>query len=247
MAETLEKVRERPIIFSAPMVRAILEGRKTQTRRVLKIITPTGQRVPITSPLERAIVDLGPSDIADGEFHYLSTNGLSGPYRLPAAPGDRLWVQETWARYQTVNHVWRPDGRAFSEVSDGFAGYRADGHDTIEDFRTHVRLMNGCDLEHVEIEGDRWRSPIHMPRWASRITLEVTGLRVERLQEISEEDAMAEGWPGAETDLGFARAKPLQWFSALWDSIHGPGSWDANPWVAAVSFRVLTPPTTGGA
>ena len=87
-----------------------------------------------------------------------------------------------------------------------------------------------------------WRSPLFMPRWASRITLIVTDVRVQRVQEISEDDAIAEGWPGPVTELGFPVAKPLNWYERLWDSINAkrPGcSWADNPFVAAISFRVI--------
>jgi len=174
---------------------------------------------------------------------------LRCPY---GGPGDRLWVRETWAHYQCVDHVRRPDGRSFSEVSDGLAGYKADGFDGIEDFRSHVKLMSGSACEAVEINGDRWRPSIHMPRWASRITLEITGIRVERLHEISFEDAKAEGverrvvcdgWReyGLPPDVEAAGTHPLQSaresYTSLWQSINGPGSWNANPWVWVVEFR----------
>jgi len=161
---------ERPILFSAPMVRAILDGSKTQTRRVWKM--PRG------------------------------CDECRRPY---GQPGDRLWVRETWRSY--------PDGIV----------YRADYRDT--DF---------ADAVHAP-----WRASIHMPRSASRIELEVTGLRVERLQDISEADANAEGvkhslhLPGGR----FAREN----FAHLWWTIHGDESWEANPWVWVVSFVRVKP------
>ena len=211
---------ERPILFSAEMVRAILEGQKTQTRRKMK---PAKAKRP-----KRWLID----DAA--------VNGLVCPY---GQPGDMLWVRETWAHYQTVNHVWRSEGRAFDEVSDGLAGYRADGHDSIEDFRAHVRLMSGCDLEHVIINGDRWRPSIHMPRWASRITLRITDVRVERLQDISEDDARAEGCEPVgwidETDVGMSSYR--EGFTRLWNTINGVGAWEANPWVWVIEFERVKP------
>ena len=159
-------MKERPILFSGEMVRAILDDRKTQTRRVVK-----------PQP-----------EYYDHRWRWLDviascTGSLDERMRSHCPygqPGDRLWVRETWVHYHTVNHRRLHHGGAISEVSDGLAGYRADGHDTIEDFRQHVRLMSGADLEAVEINGDRWRPSIHMPRWASRITLEITAVSVER-------------------------------------------------------------------
>ena len=87
-----------------------------------------------------------------------------------------------------------------------------------------------------------WRPSIHMPRWASRITLEITGVRVERLREISEADVQAEGWtrrPEVSTDPQVHKEAARDWFMDLWESINGPGSWDANPWVWAIEFRRL--------
>lgn len=219
---------DRPIIFSAAMVQALLAGRKSQTRRVLK------EQRHVARPA-----------FVGGRWQWFGTSGaVLGDVLLSYAPGDRLWVREAWAHYQTVNHVRHSDGRAFDQVSDGLAGYRADGHETIEDFCQHVRLMSGCDLEHVVVNGDRWRSPIHMPRWASRLTLLVREVRVQRLQEISEDDARAESCRPAFTDTGDPDAPvcsqpSYRWgFPELWNSIHGPDAWAANPWVAAVSFDV---------
>jgi hypothetical protein len=202
-----------PIIFSGPMVRALLDGRKTMTRR---IPTPTWRKV---------------------------------------APGERLWVRECGARYHTVNHIARQDGRAFSEISDGLFGYRADGHDGIEDMRRHIKVMSDIDLEAIEIENDRWRPSIHMPRWASRLTLAVTATKVERLKSISEEDAQAEGiarlWPiGHSCDTGpnhftisidgasYSRPTAAETFRVLWETLHGEESWEKNPELIALTFTV---------
>ena len=230
-------MKERPILFSAPMVRALLDGRKTQTRRIVK-------------PQPKVIHALhGDASLTTERIFRSGDQRIHCPF---GQAGDFLWVRETWAHYHTINHVRRIDARAFDEVSDGLAGYRADGHDTIEDFRRHVRLMSECDLEAVEINGNRWRPSIHMPRWASRITLEVTGVRVERLQEISEDDAKAEGvepwvigdgWReyGLPPSVEAAGTHPLRSardsFASLWESINGPGSWKANPWVWVIEFR----------
>lgn len=195
----------RPIIFSAPMIRALLEGRKTQTRRLLKPKFPDAvNRVCYTcfTP-DRHISGRG------------SQAGVEWFRKLPFAPGDRLWVRETFAR------AWETDGSGNPATAET-TYYRADG----EPFDSY-EMPDGSVRD-----GIPWKSPIHMPRWASRLTLTVTDVRVQRLQEISEADAQAEGakpFTGAEQSY-------VTDFRRIWNSIHGPDAWDANPWVAAISF-----------
>ncbi|WP_289992068.1 hypothetical protein [Photorhabdus laumondii] len=196
---------EKPIIFNAEMVRAILSGRKTQTRRIFK--QAVGQ-------------------------------GLSVDYKLQCPlfrVGNRLWVRETWAHYQTINYRGCTDGRSFSEISDGLAAYRADGFKSISEMKDHIRLMSECDFECVEVRDDKWIPSIHMPRWASRITLEITDIRVEKLNEISEEDAIAEGVT-AGICPGYENIMHRVAFRELWESIYGPGSFD-DKWVWVIEFK----------
>lgn len=185
----------RPILFNGQMVRAIIEGRKTQTRRIV-------------GNMHQDYVD-----VDDGRGVVGWVDNCTGrevvnyPKRCPyGQPGDRLWVRETWG--QTIEDT---------------VCYRAD--------------------EPMSIV-TRWRPSIHMPRWASRITLEVVAVRVERLQDISEEDAISEGVE----DLPFAYGYPVNGktaladsaesaFKNLWESINGPGSWGENPWVWVIEFR----------
>lgn len=195
---------DKPIIFSAPMVRALLEGRKTQTRRVIKP-QPTGisraERIGGTSRSWR----ISPE-----------SNRCSVDFKSPnIGVGDRLYVREAWTARMT--HGWTiADAR--SRMCQEEILYRADGHDSI----------------------DGWWPSIHMPREFSRLTLTVTDVRVQRLQEISEADAMAEGVDAVTMDdvprqAAMSRRSD---FAALWNSLHGPEAWDANPWVAAYSFTV---------
>lgn len=189
-------MKERPILFSGAMIRALLAGTKTQTRRAVKgwplEWLATGQFTPeyVADPANRAC-----------------------PY---GQPGDQLWVRETFAKIDGQTQPWiETDYRATYTHGD--------------------RLGDTLGIK------KRWTPAIHMPRSASRISLEVTGVRVERLQDISEADAIAEGigleggmftnGDGLEYDL------PIQAYSALWESINGPGSWAANPWVWAVKFK----------
>ena len=201
--------KERPILFSGDMVRAILDGRKTMTRRVVKIAQhPQAERVQHFEGLR---------------WDWLRYDGLRlSTFKCPfGKTGDRLWVRETFRLSDPNDCACYEPCRCRS----GQPMYRADGH-------YH-------DMEY------KWKPSIHMPRWASRITLEITDIRVERLQDINEEDAEAEGAPlelGVleRTILG-AKARYRSGFVRLWESINGPGSWDANPWVWCVSFKRVTP------
>ena len=188
-------MKERPILFRGPMVRAILEGRKTQTRRVVK---DTG----LYAIEER----FHGKETADREKHNLATQCKYG------ISGDHLWVKETHQAHPIY----------------GSPVYKAD-------YQT--------DNNPVKIEGWPWRPSIFMPRKSSRITLEITDVRVERLQDISEEDAMSEGVdvseyiecikpPHMEPCRSAKRA-----YSSLWEEINGPGSWEANPWVWPITFK----------
>jgi hypothetical protein len=237
-------VREKPILFNTEMVRAILEGRKTMTRRVVKPQPPEGIG-PIVGPemFEPAITDKY-GELKEGKpiFGVYDEWGEWGT-KCPYQPGDTLWVRETWANYQTVNYIRRPDGRAFSEVSDGLAAYKADGFDSIQDLKDHIRLMSDSSLEAVLVDGDRWKPSIHMPQWAARLFLTVKDVRIERLQEITEEDAEAEGvkpFPyDPEGDI-WTDGKYRTAFNYLWNQINGwnPNAWDANPWLWVISFEV---------
>jgi hypothetical protein len=194
---------ERGILFSAPMVRAILAGTKTQTRRAVKNINPTLLA-------------------ANPEPHHVA-NALRCPYGVP---GERLWVREAWAPGDLmVFNAEKDDPETIL--------YRADKAALHWDGKAMRTPMDTYAFNWGSV---RWKPSIHMPRWASRITLEVTGVRVERLKDISRGDAMDEGCPFQNMAKG---DDPRQWYAALWDQINGPGSWDANPWVWCVSFRAI--------
>ena len=211
---------DRPIRVSGPMVRALLDGRKTQTRRVLK-------PQPHFHNVWR--------DEDSGDW-WQSGHGEAGDdlVYLPYAAGDRLWVREAWQAIRLDDATLLAAYRANCE-GDRFH-YTADG--SVEIIQVH-----------------KWRSPIHMPRWASRLTLIVTDVRVQRLQEISEEDAKAEGVERTNDHKHFpiyrdymalpksgAGALPSarESFGTLWDSINAARGygWDTNPWVVVVTFSV---------
>lgn len=195
-------MKEHPILFSGPMVRAILDGKKTQTRRVVKHIPALGW----AEAWCHRITDHAFIDIVGDYKKYC-------PYGQPCNHihgGGRLWVRENfyvqpdlWAR----NHEPQP------------IHYAADGGTGLEDY-----VKKPCS---------------HMPRWASRLTLEITNVRVERLQDISFNDAIAEGafqWAGYEDEHGM-RSEGINFYRKLWESINGPGSWQANPWVWVIEFK----------
>ncbi len=212
---------DRPIIFSAPMVRALLDGRKTQTRRVLGNSGPGRGRSNIFS-----------AQIGWSDSYVLDPGNANWRERdTPYAPGDRLWVREAF--YLT------DDGEAEAVVYAEDEGGLAEHREAIRQMQADLRLSDAWAAPHL-----RLRSPIHMPRWASRLTMTVTDVRVQRVQEISEDDARAEGvlpdgfegYRGHEGTIGYPTA--IWAFRHIWNSIHGPDAWDANPWVAAISFTV---------
>jgi hypothetical protein len=200
--------------MSAPMIRSLLDGRKTQTRRIIK---PQPSKLP------------GFCDAVGG----LPTC----PY---GKPGYLLWVRETWGDPE-ADHPRCPDGRK-PQQGDRLV-FKANPADDY--------LWGAGKPSQGEF---CWRPSIHMPRWASRLTLELTGVRVERLHEISEEKAIAEGIDPVHTGtgelcgyanyqhlgegVGYFAEDPIKSYASLWESINGPGSWDANPWLWVLSFRV---------
>jgi hypothetical protein len=213
-------MKERPILFSAPMVRALLDGTKTQTRRVVKPRPDwaMGKRC-MLQPHELA------GEVNQGEYS-------NCPY---GQPGDRLWVRETWCGEidgHTSQLIYNEDGNTYKCL------YRADGH--------HVVLDDGDGFTKTNKDGSEaspWKPSIHMPRWASRITLEITAVRVERLQDISKADAQAEGIvPDGDGGWHLADTRhymddPISSYASLWEYINGPGSWDLNPWVWVIEFK----------
>ena len=222
----MKPVCEHPILFSDPMVCAILAGQKTQTRRVVKWRD-------LQPGLNLSFSSLEVFSYVPGTYTLESRtrNGVesrSSPTRCPyGQPGDRLWVREAFARIDGQTQPWiETDYRATYQQ-----GYRLG--DTLG-----IRKL--------------WSPSIHMPRHASRITLEITGVRVERLGAISAADAKAEGIEG-QTECGpwrnyeraghwFPEGKstaPKLSFASLWHAINGAGSWQTNPWVWVINFKRL--------
>lgn len=233
-------MRERPIIFSSPMVRAILEGRKTQTRRILKIQPPDDGyqllRVVDTSGPRKKINKLHWGKVSDNKLRVLHSDErhFDCPY---GQPGDQLWVRETWGNVAFAtdedgfHYAWNPDRPSIKVRELPFGkGY----------YSGHIIYRADGEFEWSNEYGDEqscWHPSIHMPRAASRITLEITNIRIERLNDISEEDARAEG-----VHRRMDYEKNCYWtesyvFSELWESINGSGSWVLNPWVWVIEFK----------
>lgn len=247
-------MKERPILFSAPMVRALLDGSKTQTRRVVKWhgLEP-GLNLQFSGlSVERSGSNWVLSSPTRDSYAYRSVP-MPCPY---GQSGDRLYVRETFGEvYDFCDHPEMP-GCPTERWHLGWK-YRADG-----------------EVDRNDIEGafTGWKPSIHMPRAASRIDLQITGVRVERLQDISEADADAEGcerldserdvhdWKlcpqcggtglytsfgpnlGACPDTDCQKCDTyVKRYRHLWEAINGPGSWDANPWVWVVEFKVVRP------
>jgi hypothetical protein len=205
-------MKERPILFSGPMVRAILDGSKTQTRRVVKPV----RRYEHNNICRPDLVE----DPYAVWWHGVSENVGCFQICPHGAPGDRLWVRETFAMNKA---------KAGPPVV-----YRADHGEAQSVF---VERPHSAEWDVVVT---RWRPSIFMPRAASRILLEITDVRVQRLQEISEGDARAEGvTPNAFEQTSDNWGGVL--YRRLWEQINGPGSWDANPWVWAITFQMLEP------
>lgn len=263
-------MKERPILFSKPMVCAIREGRKTQTRRAMK-----PQPVKKGSFWEWAgagwSMDVGPIYPVPG--HSLS---VRCPY---GQPGDRLWVRESWR----IGAWDENEGALCIDYRDGPRKEWVALPDGEEFERYWIQCSEELDDKGIKTDADgnykwepgqsplRWRPSIHMPRWASRILLEIVSVRVERLNQISREDAIAEGITSRPNCFGFngqhdgwsadwsrvglpskfatqdntlcesdiSLSSPQLAFQNLWETINGHDSWDANPWVWVVEFKVV--------
>jgi hypothetical protein len=232
-------MKERPILFHSPLVRAILDGSKTQTRRIVKgacnhehLGTPLGAwglsakpyiwdgdesdlwRLVGRRPKVGEWVEQWQTAVDDHACGVVTANY--------GVPGDRLWVRET-VSFSTPTI---PLGKIPTEEQ----------HELFPD----IHCWYQADNDRPTWAEAKWFPSIHMPRWASRITLGVTGVRVERLNEISESDAIAEGVINNGTD-GRPGHVHRSLYRDLWESSHGPGSWDANPFVWVIEFKRVTP------
>lgn len=224
-------MKERQLICNAREVRAIQSGAMTQFRRILK---------PQPAPYVEFVREHAPEVYGPGALCAFREDGKTHQRMAPChygQPGDRLWVREAFMPCPLENPTTGPSRWNIAYASDA----------------EQVERQAPAGYNPMLYNYERWTPSIHMPRWASRLTLEITSVRVERLQAISEADAWAEGcMRGDPNDAGgwFPADEPdpsgigergwdcaRDWFADLWESINGPGSWDANPWVCVVEFR----------
>ena len=214
-------IKERPILFSGPMVRAILDGRKTQTRRIIKGVD--------SWPCARGC-DGGVSWATPDGRPYPEHGFIKCPY---GQPSDRLWVREKHAFVDSiVDNCEREDPTHVAFDADKTIWvYERCPHNS----KVVPQLLRGNDeFAGYNPKKFNWRPSIYMPRWACRLVLHVTALRVERLQGIDPLDCVAEG---ADPEVDHAVPK----FMDLWESIHGAGSWEQNPWLWVVEFKRIKP------
>lgn len=242
-------MKERGMIFNSEMVRAILDGRKTQTRRIMKVQPESNQLglLLITDSTKH-------SDI--GKYHWAESNATGNHVRSKlfsspfGAVGERIWVRETWATLGNEDgcYVDWEDNLCKGDERSAAWIYRASCEQRPGDYGLWSIPDDAYWKPHTKehkFEG-AWRPSIHMPRWASRILLEITDVRVERLNAISEEDARAEGIIdggclncGEPEPCGCANPEPdaTDAFAYLWQSIYGQDNWNANPWVWVIEFK----------
>lgn len=206
-------MNSRPILFSGPMVCAILDGTKTQTRRVVK---PQPSMV---------------GDMLRWRGFAVTSGDRPGIYCPYGQPGDRLWVRETWARYGGDYPVVM-----YKSTSDSLIG------------TAEIGLINDKFYRCRPSQKIKWRPSTNMPRWASRITLEITAVRVERLNDITETDARDEGVSVPDIAAGRMENPYRNWFSILWDTINAKRGhpWASNPWVWVLEFKLLDGRTHDG-
>lgn len=216
-------IKAKPILFNDAMIRALLNGTKTQTRRIMKPQLPGFVTEVLCYPSNKK--DWWPPHPQTGE-PWLKYERIC-PY---GRSGDLLWVRE-----------------AFQPLLEDGCDFRSSDWETGHGYALGYVATDGVVdyLDQNDNITSRCKPSIHMPRWASRLTLRITDVRVQRLQEISEADARAEGGPPSHPsidrvskDLGFTDF-PRSWFAQLWDSINGDGAWNANPFVWAISFDVI--------
>ncbi|KFX07244.1 hypothetical protein KP22_03900 [Pectobacterium betavasculorum] len=207
------------MIFNGEMVRAILDGRKTQTRRIIKPQPFDRSQYRRDHQIEIISGRAENGDEIDGLYAYTKSTGGTWDAKCPfGQPGDRLWVRET-SGLQVRRDALGGTGE--------FRVYRASNPDAIR-----YKTASG------ETAPIKWVPSIHMPRYASRITLEITDVRVERLKHIPRDGIIAEGYP-AERAIDGGDYDQFLWYRDLWESIYGVGSWQANPWIWVIEFKQI--------
>ncbi|MBX9479207.1 hypothetical protein J8Z85_08785 [Yersinia enterocolitica] len=232
-------MNEKPILFNAEMVNAILSGRKTQTRRIMKV-QPENPQLGLRRILESK------DSSENGKYFWSQSDACgvksrSNPFSCPlGAVGDQLWVRETFALLGNEDGVcidWKGN-LIKGDEQDAASIYKASCEQKHGDYGLYSIPDSAYwkpDTTNMKYEGS-WRPSIHMPRWASRINLLITGVRVERLNTISTGDAMAEGYPAERESTGGSLDAWL-WFRDLWDGIYPDNTFEVNPWCWVIEFE----------
>ncbi|WP_336879650.1 hypothetical protein [Providencia rettgeri] len=231
-------MKERGIIFNTEMVRAILDGRKTQTRRIMKPQPKPNKNGGIWWPSNICQSMINIEDMMqDNDGVWAGIAGIACPH---GRVGDHLWVRETYSLLGNEDACpidWNDN--IVNDKTEAARIYRASCVQKSGDYGLWS-IPDEADwkphTEEMKFEGS-WTPSIHMPRWASRITLEITDVRVERLQEASDDDFKAEGYP-LERELTGGSTDAFCWFRHLWDSVSKPDcNYESNPWVWVIEFK----------
>ncbi|WP_417212110.1 hypothetical protein [Acinetobacter venetianus] len=237
-------MKEHPILFNTAMVKAILEGRKTQTRRTVK--AKKGADCSDEMWIDKyALKDVVEWKEQEGRWFgcmgYRTLTFADCPY---GEVGDRLWVRETWSTvnlYGEIALAYKADSEVIRVVeNDSFQD--EDGLINYDDPRLEKYSFAAWADDLLEGKEGNWKPSIHMPRWVSRIQLEITNIRIERLKDISKADAIAEGCDNSKSEAAIEIGwyeKPIKAFERLWNAINGGDSWNENPWVWVVEFKIV--------
>ncbi|HDL8511536.1 TPA: hypothetical protein PXR53_002767 [Yersinia enterocolitica] len=222
-------MNEKPILFNSEMVNAILSGRKTQTRRIIS------EKTLHLFDVAASAGECHPLELCDqrSQSYYLEFCPLG-------KPGDQLWVRETFALLGNEDGVcvdWQ-DNMVKGDEQAAARIYKASCEQKHDDYGLYSIPDSAYwkpDTSNMKYEGS-WRPSIHMPRWASRINLLITGVRVERLNTISTGDAMAEGYP-VEREATGGNLDAWLWFRELWNGIYPDNTFEVNPWCWVIEFE----------
>ncbi|MFY7514974.1 hypothetical protein ACOT19_01065 [Acinetobacter baumannii] len=229
-------MKERPILFNSEMVNAILEGRKTQTRRILKKQPPENMTRHCWFSSSTSTYGFTNQPIPSDKWWKINC-----PF---GRVGDRIWVRETWAPvnlYGEIALAYKADSKVI-RVEENESFLDEEGFINYDDPRLEKYSFAAWAYDLLDGKEGVWSPSIHMPRWACRLVLEITSIRVERLNDISENDAIAEGCDNSKSEAAIQMGwyeRPVRAFSRRWEWIYGKDSWKQNPWVWVIDFNVI--------